>query len=205
VIDDIIGSGAIMTRPVLDQLLGEGDVISGAYLRIDARAAEDVYRTLKRMPAVGGVVVQESMRRGFEQTVAESFLISIVTMIAFAAVIAGGIVYNGARVSLSERGRDLASLRVLGFTRREVSQQLLGEQLLVTLAGLPIGAILAAGLAWLVSYRFESDLFRIPLEYRSEPFLLGVAVVIGTALLTALTIRRRIHRLDLVAVLKTRE
>lgn len=203
--DDIIGSGATMSRAALAALLGEGETISGAYLRIDRLMEDSVYRAIKRMPAVNAVVIRAAVRQGFERTVAESFMISITTMVAFASVIAAGIVYNGARVSLSERGRDLASLRVLGFTRSEVSRLLLGEQFLLTLAGIPVGCGLGYTLAWLVSVRFESDLFRIPLEVRARPYLLGATVVIVTALLTAAAIRRRIHRLDLVAVLKTRE
>jgi putative ABC transport system permease protein len=202
---DLIGSSATMSRPALSALLGEAGTISGAYLRVDRFATDSVYRSLKAMPAVSGVVVRESVVQGFERTIAESFMISITTMVAFASVIAAGIVYNGARVALSERGRELASLRVLGFTRGEVTRLLLGEQFLLILAGIPLGGGLGYLLAWLVTYRFESDLFRIPLEMRAGPYLLGALVVIASAMASALAVRHRIHRLDLVAVLKTRE
>jgi len=194
-----------MSLPVLSRMLGEDEAMSGAYLRVDPTRADELYRTLKQTPAVGGVVVRESVVRGFEQTIAESFWISISMMVVFACVIAAGIVYNGARVSLSERGRELASLRVLGFSRAEVTRLLLGEQALLTLAGIPLGFLLGYGLAWLVAYRFESDLFRIPLVVRGSTYLLSVAVVAGTAFLSAAAVRHRVRRLDLVAVLKTRE
>jgi len=202
---DVIGSSATMSLAALHQMLGEGGTLSGAYLSVDRRLAPQVYRTLKETPAVSGVVVRESVLRGFEETIAQSFSISITMMVAFACIIAAGIVYNGARVALSERGRELASLRVLGFSRGEVTRLLLGEQVLLTLAGLPVGLFLGYGLAWLVAYRFESDLFRIPLVIRPATIGYSLAVVIGAALLSALAVRRRIHRLDLVAVLKTRE
>ena len=194
-----------MSRPALSALLGETGAISGAYLRIDPLFTDSVYRALKRMPAVSAVVVRESVVQGFERTIAESFMISITTMVAFAAVIAAGVVYNGARVALSERGRELASLRVLGFTRGEVTRLLLGEQFLLTAAGAPVGGVLGYLLAWLVTTRFESDLFRIPLEVRAGPYLFGGLVVVVSAMASALAVRQRIHRLDLVAVLKTRE
>ena len=202
---DVIGSSATMSLAALHEMLGEGGTLSGAYLSVDRRLAPQVYRTLKETPAVSGVVVRESVLRGFEETIAQSFSISITMMVAFACIIAAGIVYNGARVALSERGRELASLRVLGFSRGEVTRLLLGEQVLLTLAGLPVGLFLGYGLAWLVAYRFESDLFRIPLVIRPATIAYSLAVVIGAALLSALAVRRRIHRLDLVAVLKTRE
>jgi putative ABC transport system permease protein len=154
---------------------------------------------------VSGVVVREAVVRGFEETIAESFSISITMMVAFACVIAGGIVYNGARVALSERGRELASLRILGFTRGEVTRLLLGEQAVLTLAGLPAGLLIGYGLAWLVTHRFESELFRVPLVIGRATIGYSLAVVIGAALLSAVAVRHRIHRLDLIAVLKSRE
>ena len=202
---DIIGSSATMSLDALHAVLGEGGTLSGAYLSVDRRLAPQLYRTLKQTPAVTGVVVREAVMRGFEATIAESFSISITMMVAFACIIAAGIVYNGARVALSERGRELASLRVLGFSRGEVVRLLLGEQVLLTFAGLPAGLLLGYALAWLVAFRFESDLFRIPLVIRQATIAYSLAVVLGAALLSALAVRRRVHRLDLVAVLKTRE
>lgn len=203
--EDLIGSGATMELSALGRLLGEGETVSGAYLSVDPAAAAALYRALKTTPAVAGVVVRESVMEGFDRTIAESFWISISLMVAFACVIASGIVYNGARVALSERGRELASLRVLGFTRREVTRLLLGEEALLTAAGIPLGFALGYGLAWLVAYRFDSELFRIPLVIRDRTWLLSVAVIAAAALLSALAVASRIRRLDLVAVLKTRE
>ena len=194
-----------MSLAALHDMLGESGVLSGAYLAVDRNLAPDVFRSLKQTPAVSGVVVREAMVRGFEETIAQSYWISISMMVIFACVIAAGIVYNGARVALSERGRELASLRVLGFSRGEVTRLLLGEQFLLTIAGMPVGLLLGYGLAWLITDRFESDLFRIPLVVRQSTIGLSLAIVIGAALLSALAVRHRIHRLDLVAVLKTRE
>ncbi|MDH5315045.1 MAG: ABC transporter permease, partial [Gemmatimonadota bacterium] len=126
-------------------------------------------------------------------------------MVLFACVIAAGIVYNGARVALSERGRELASLRVLGFSKREVTRLLLGEQALLTVLGIPAGFLAGYSLAWLIVYRFESELFRLPLVVRQSTYVYTTAVVVAAAALSALAIRHRIHRLDLIAVLKTRE
>jgi putative ABC transport system permease protein len=165
---DIIGSSATMRLDALRTLLGEGATLSGAYLALDAREAPAIYRRLKRTPAVSGVVVRESVMRGFEETIAQSFWISISMMVAFACIIAAGIVYNGARVALSERGRELASLRVLGFFRGEVTRLLLGEQALLTIAGLPAGLLLGYGLAWLIGSFPDSA--RDPLDHhRLQP------------------------------------
>jgi putative ABC transport system permease protein len=203
--EDLIGASATMRLDALNLLAGEGPLVSGAYLRIDPLAASGVYATLKRTPAVAGVAVREAVMRGFDETLAESFWISISVMLGFASVIAGGIIYNGARVALSERGRELASLRVLGFTRREVTQLLLGEQALLTAVGIPVGFLLGYGLVWLVSVRLASNLFRIPMILTGSALFYSFLVVSLAAILSSLAVRHRIRRLDLVAVLKTRE
>lgn len=205
VTEDLIGTSATMELSALNALLGEGGSVSGATLRVDPVLAPDLFRQLKLTPAVSSVVVRESVIEGFERTIAESFLISITLMVGFAVVIAAGIIYNGARVALSERGRELASLRVLGFTRPEVTRLLLGEQAVLTLAGIPLGLLVGGVLVWLVVNRFESDLFRLPMVIRGHTVLISVAVVMASAALSALAVRQRIQRLDLVAVLKTRE
>jgi putative ABC transport system permease protein len=202
---DLLGSSATMNLDVLHALLGEGGTVSGAFLLIDRAARDPLYRSLKTTPAVSGVALRETVLRSFEETIRQSFMISISMMVGFASVIAAGVVYNGARVALSERGRELASLRVLGFFRGEVTRLLLGEQLLLTLAGIPLGCLMGYGLAALVAYRFESNLFRIPLVVRPGPYLLGLAVIAAAGGMSALAVRHRIWRMDLVAVLKTRE
>ena len=120
-------------------------------------------------------------------------------------IIAFAIVYNSARVALSERGRELASLRVLGFTKGEVAAMLLGEQGILALASLPAAFAIAYGLSWLIAARFESELFRIPILIEATSWLFGVAVIVIAGVLSAIAVRGRIARLDLVEVLKTRE
>jgi putative ABC transport system permease protein len=205
IIDELMGTAAYMDAAALRELLGGAPAVSGAYLSIDARRADSLYARLKRLPSVAGVEVRVVALRGFERTIAESFSISLFTMMIFACVIAFGVVYNGARVALSERGRELASLRVLGFTRQEVTSMLLGEQAVLTLLAIPLGFAVAFGLCWLLAVRFDSELFRIPIVVDPRSYVLGAVAVIVSGILSGLAIRGRVRRLDLVAVLKTRE
>lgn len=149
--------------------------------------------------------MREAELRSFERTIAESFNISLYTAMGFACIIAFGMVYNGARVALSERGRELASLRVLGFSHREVTAMLLGEQAILTALAVPVGLALAYALCWLIAVRFESELYRIPVVVAPRTYFLGAVLVTVSAALSALVVRKRIAQLDLVAVLKTRE
>ncbi len=204
-VDELIGTGAYLSAPTLDRLLGEAPAASGAFLAADPRAAAVLYTALKRLPAVSGVGVRRAAIESFYKTIAESFRISLVTIIALATVIAAGVVYNGARVALSEHGRELASLRVLGFTRGEVAAMLLGEQALLTALALPVGALAGLGLCVLLVRRFESDLFRIPLVISPATYAFGALVVVLASALSAAAVARGLARLDLVQVLKTRE
>jgi putative ABC transport system permease protein len=204
-VSELIGTAAYMDLKALDRLLREGDTYSGAFLAIDPGSRETLYARLKRIPGVTGVVVRASSLKSFENTIGESFLISTVTTVLFACVIAAGMIYNGARIALSERGRELASLRVLGFRRREIAAMVLGEQAFLTVLAIPVGAAIGYGLCALIVWRFQSELFRIPLVVSAATLAFAVAVVTLSAGLSALVVRGRIDRLDLVAVLKTRE
>ena len=131
--------------------------------------------------------------------------ISLTTVLAFAILIASGIVYNSGRIALSERARELASLRVLGFTRREVASMLLGEQLAIVVAAIPLGWLSGYGLCALVNSRSDSESFRLPLIVSSQTYATATIVVLVALGFTAVALRHRVDRLDLVNVLKARE
>jgi putative ABC transport system permease protein len=204
-VDELIGLGAYMRLDVLNQLLQEGATISGAMLAVDPLVADSLYATLKRVPAVAGVQVRQATLQSFNETLAGSMRISNWVMLVFACVIAAAVIYNGSRVALSERGRELASLRVLGFTRGEVALVLFGEQGALTLLALPLGALIGYLICSLLPRAYDTDTYRLPLVLTRQTYLISMAVVIAAALVTGLVVRRRLNRLDLVAVLKTRE
>jgi putative ABC transport system permease protein len=196
VVDTPLGTSARLDRATLNRLLREGDSISGAYLTVDRRRLAEIYRTLKRIPQVAGVTVREAMLNGIRDTVAENMGIVSLFNTGFD---------NSARISLSERARDLASLRVLGFRRGEVGFVLLGEQALLVLAAIPLGLLLGIGLSRYLSARFSADLYTIPFGISASTLAEGVLVVAAAAAGTAILIRSRTDRLDLVRALKTRE
>jgi putative ABC transport system permease protein len=203
--NELLGSTAYMEAEALRRFVGGGPVVSGAFLATDPRLTDSLYRRLKQLPAIGSVRVRDAELRSFERTIAESFNISLYTAMGFACIIAFGMAYNGARVALSERGRELASLRVLGFSRREVTAMLLGEQAILTALAVPVGFAFAYALCWLIATRFESELYQIPVVVAPRTYLFGALVIITSVALSGLAVRNRVAHLDLVAVLKTRE
>jgi putative ABC transport system permease protein len=203
--EELTGADAYMERRTLNRLLREGDAATGAYLAIDDGAEHAVYAALKRVPAVAGAASRHAMLERFNETMARSLRITVLIVSLSASAIALGVIYNGARIALSERGRELASLRVLGFTRREAAVLLLGEQAAVTLAAIPLGFLIGLGFSALLSRAFTSERYRIPLVITGRTFVFAGAVVVAAAALAALSMRRRLDRLDLVEVLKTRE
>jgi putative ABC transport system permease protein len=154
---------------------------------------------------IAGVNLLTEAEASLRATMEENVTTMTVIFVGFAGVIAFGVVYNAARIGLSERGRELASLRVLGFTRAEVSWILMGELGLLTLAALPLGCAVGWGFSWLMMLGFDSELFRIPLVVDRSSYGWSVVVVVMAALVSGAVVRHRIDRLDLIAVLKTRE
>jgi putative ABC transport system permease protein len=200
---EYIGVQAYMSLDAMNRLLGDGDVISGAYLKVDANEQTALYRLLEERPRVAGIGARLLAVENFYDTLAESILVFTFVALVLGAVINFGVVYNSARISLSERGRELASLRVLGFTRGEVGYILLGE--LALLVAIALGFVVGKALCAYFALSLQSDLYRIPVYVSTSTYAFaGITMVVSTVL-SALIVRRRISRLDLIEVLKTRE
>jgi putative ABC transport system permease protein len=204
-VEEFIGAGAYMNLPALNRLLQEGATISGGYLMTDALRLDELYRTLKETPDVAAVSLREVSIRNFQDTIAENMLRMRLFNVGFATVIACGVVYNSARIALAERSRELASLRVMGFTRGEISTILLGELSVLTLAALPLGIGMGTLFSYILTRSLDTELFRIPLVIRPQTYAFAVIVVLAAAILSGLIVRRKLDHLDLVAVLKSRE
>jgi putative ABC transport system permease protein len=203
--EQYLGVGAYMQRRALNRLLREGDALSGAYLAVDQRQRGTVYRELKDMPRIAGIVEQAAAIRAFYDTLAQSVLFFTLIANLLGASIAFGVVYNSMRIALSERNRELASLRVLGFERGEVAYILLGELALLTLAAIPLGLAIGYGLCAYLAYAFQSDLYRVALVLERDVYAPAALVVILSALVSGLLLWRNLGRLDMVAVLKSKE
>ncbi|HEX7979141.1 MAG TPA: ABC transporter permease [Gemmatimonadaceae bacterium] len=204
-LDEMTSPNAYMELGALGRLTGEGPQASGAYLRLAGAATPALLAGLRAMPRVVSVASRRAMLENFDRMMARSFRINTTVVVIFATVIAIGVVYNGARIALSERGRELASLRVLGFTTREVGTLLLGEQGVIAALALPLGWLLGWLFAVYLITSFESENYQVPLVTRAGTYVFAsVVVVIAASLAGALMYRRAAH-LDLVAVLKARE
>jgi putative ABC transport system permease protein len=205
IVEDYIGSLAYMRKDALDRLMGEGPRVSSVDVRIDGDKANAFYRSLKETPAISGVTLWRVALKGFQETMAETMYIIVTFYVGFGSAIAFGVAYNSARIALSERGRELATLRVIGFTRLEVTYILLGEIALLMLPALPLGCLVGYGLAGVMVENLSSDLFRIPLVIEPATYAYACIAVIAATVLSGLLVRRRIDQLDLIGVLKTRE
>jgi putative ABC transport system permease protein len=145
------------------------------------------------------------MLESFDKQIADSLRLTVMIVVSLASVVSVGVIYNGIRIALSERSRELASLRVLGFTKRESAALLFGEQGIVSLLGTPVGLVMGLGLAFWIAIGFKSELYRFPVVVLPHTYLFAVAVIVLGGIAAATLMKRRVYNLDLVAVLKTRE
>jgi putative ABC transport system permease protein len=200
-----IGTPAYMRADALHRILRERAVANAVHLVVDPARESELFAALKRLPAVSAVTLRRAAIQKFNETMAETMMIFVGVFALFSATLAFGVAYNATRVSLSERARELATLRVIGQTRLEISYILLGEVALLALLGLPIGCLVGAGIAWYISERFETELYRVPLVLEDSTFGMAVAIAAVSVAISAAIVRRRLDHLDLIAVLKTRE
>ena len=204
-VETYIGTPAWMEIGRLQRLLRTGDGVATVNLRVDPRADTALFARLKQTPDVAAVLVKRSAIDTFNETMGDTVLTFIAFFVGFAAALGFGVTYNSARMALSERGRDLATLRVLGFTRGEVAYILLGEIALLVCGGLAFGCVAGWGLSLLIAAAFDTERFRIPLVVAPATYGYGVVGALVTGLVSALLVRRLLDRIDLIAVLKTRE
>lgn len=202
---DFAGIASFMELGALNRLLGEGDQISGAFMSVAGGQWEAFLRALKETPQAAGVVIKDAMRQSFRQTTAESIGLIQVIYSTFATVVAFGIVYNSARIALSERSRELATLRVLGFSRSDVGRVLVGELVLLAAVALPLGLWLGSGMAGLLIASINTETVRLPLVLSSSNYAYATLVIVLATTLSAWVACRKLHQLDLVGALKAAE
>ncbi len=204
-VDEALGMNSYMGLDALNRLMGDGAVISAATLYVDAQALPALARRFKDLPVIEAVAMKANTLANFFDKIAALVFVSAGVLTLFAVIIAVGVVYNNARIGLQERAWELASLRVLGFTRPEVARVQFVEYFLEIAIGLPIGAMLSQGIVTLLSRYFSNESFQIPAVIGPRTYLAAVIVVVAAAAASAFVVRRHIDRLDLVAVLKTRD
>lgn len=199
---EFIGMGAFMQISELDRILDSSPKVTGASVLIDHNSRAVLYQKLKEIPAITGLNIVSVLRQIFEDTMAENMLKMVGTNVLFASFISFGVIYNTARISLSERGRELANLRVLGLTRREVAYILFGELGVVTLISLPIGGVIGYGLVIGMAESTASELFRIPIYLSNSTYGYAVSIVLLSAIMSFYLVWRQVDDIDLVSAQK---
>lgn len=204
-VDESFGLQGYLRAAELRAMLHEEPMVSEVLLRIDPTAYEDVHRRLKELPSVASVTRRDNIAQRFQEQSGDMMTTFTVILTLFAAVIAIGVVYNNARIALSMRERDLASLRVLGFTRAEISSILLGELAVQLVAAIPLGLVLGTILANAMMSIADAETYRFAVVISARTYIFATVVALGSGLVSALLVRRKLDRLDLIGVLKTRE
>ena len=205
VVTQYIGLGAYMDQVTLNRLLRQAPRITGANMLVDSAELPALHHALKQTPELSGLTLLGDMRQSFTDTVNASIAVMTTIYVVIAVLITFGVTYNGARIQLSERARELASLRILGFTRGEVSFILVGETMILAVLAQPLGWLLGAGISALLAEASSNDLFTLPLVLEPSGYARASLIVLAAALGSSLVVRRRLDHLDLVQVMKTRE
>jgi putative ABC transport system permease protein len=204
-VDESFGLQGHMHLTALSQLVRQEPLVSSVLLQVDPAHSRELHRRLTDLPAVAAVGSRDELLQRFREQSAGMILVFTLIITFFAVTITFGVVYNNARVALSQRSRDLASLRVLGFTRAEVSAMLLGEMGVQVLLAIPLGLFFGRGLVWALGTTMDPETYRLPLLVTVRSYAFATLVTLIASLLSALVVRRKLDSLDLIAVLKTRE
>ena len=205
IVDEPIGVSAYMERRALNRLMGEGPALSGVWLMTDAAQHNRLFARLWEVPRVAGIGLIADTERQFRDYIDDTVLVTMSILLLMAGSITFAVVYNNARIAFSERSRELATLRVLGFSRAEVSWILIGEIAVLTLLAIPLGWLIGTGFAALLSSAMAMDMFRVPFVISPQTYAFSAAGVLLASVLSVLAIARLLGRLDMIAALKTIE
>jgi putative ABC transport system permease protein len=203
--EDLTGFAAHIEMRALNRLLGEGDTMNGASFTIDMARRREFLHALKDIPRVSWVGIKNSLRENFRQTTAASINLIQKIYSAFAIVVAIGVVYNNARISLAERARELATLRVVGFSEREVGAVLITELTILALIALPLGLFIGSGFATFLVQAINTETVRLPVILTPHNYAFATAIVVAAATASALVVLRRLKQLNLISALKAPE
>ncbi len=205
IIHQSLGGEAHIAASALFQAMQVAPQVNQIHLLIDAAQMSALQARLKTLPAVAGLADWQEVRRQFDASIAESLLTMVVIYTGVGVLIAIGVVYNAARIQLSERSHELATLRVLGFTRGEVSYVLVGEMMLLALVAVPLGWVLGYQFAQGMVAAISTDVVQMPFVISRRTYAMAGLVVLVGSLGAVLIVRRRLDRVDLVSALKARD
>jgi putative ABC transport system permease protein len=203
--EDFTGIAAYMDRAAINRFLGEGDIITGASFTIDMARRGEFLRAVKAVPRISWIVIKESMRQSFRQTTAQMMGMLTTMYLVMAVIVAFGVIYNNARISLAERARELATLRVIGMTQREVGAVIVIELAVLALLAVPLGLALGTGFATVIVHSINTETVRLPIVFSSYTYTFAVIVVGVASALSALVVLRKLKQLDLIGALKAPE
>ena len=203
--EDFTGIAAYMDRSAINRFLGEGDIITGASFTIDMARRGEFLRAVKAVPRISWIVIKESMRQSFRQTTAQMMGMLTTLYLTMAVIVAFGVIYNNARISLAERARELATLRVIGMTQREVGAVIVIELALLAFMAVPLGLGLGTGFATVIIHSVNTETVRLPLVFTPYTYTFAVIVVGVASALSAVVVLRKLKQLDLIGALKAPE
>lgn len=204
-VDESFGLAGHVNAELLAEALGENLRFDTVLLRVERRQLSQVQSRLRNIPSVATITRRQAIIDEFREQTGEMLWVTMLILAGFASTIVVGVVYNNARVALSARARDLATMRVLGFHRNEISTVLLGELAVPVAIALPIGAWFGRVMSRGIAATIDPDQFRLPLVITGQTHAFAALVTLGAAVVASSLVRRRLARLDLIGVLKTRE
>lgn len=204
-VEALIGTPAYMTLDALNRQLYEPQRVTGAYLKIDPLQSEAVYNELKDIPLVAGVSLRRESYEKFDQMIEEGAGVFRNVMSMFSILIAAGVVYNGARIAFMERERDLASLRVLGFTKIETGYVLLGELAILAILAIPVGSLFGYLIWSYLAGALSTELYQIPTIFREDGLGYGAIIIFVSTAIAGALVMRDVAKIDMATALKARD
>ncbi|WP_244241567.1 ABC transporter permease [Leptospira jelokensis] len=203
--NEILGQGVFMSKENLNRILNEGNLINIALLKTDPKKDIDLIKEFKDDPLVIGLFSKTAILKGFQEVMQRSLQSTSIFILIFTIIISIGVIYNTAMITLSERIYELGSLRILGFTLKEVFAIIAWELSWQILCAIPLGCIFGYQVANLILNSNETEGFKIPATIYPSTYYVSILLALFTAGISYMIVFRKLKTMDLLSVLKVRE
>jgi len=202
-VDEPMTAVGYLSLARLQQVTGSDDTI-GALIRLRPEADRD--GATHRLGALPGAAAYLD-NAAVEATMRDAFAIMDVlvgVMLVFAVVMAAALLFNAMSANVAERSVELGTLHAAGLGRRILGRVVAAENLLLTLAGIPLGLVAGTLLARWFMANYETEGYQWTLRMQPVTYLVVVIGVLAAAFAAQLPVWRRLRHLDVARIVRER-
>lgn len=199
IVKQYLGANAYMNIEEMRALLLERQMITG----VSVASKDNLKEKLKDVRNISTVSSVGDMKQSFVEYL-DTMNLAIGLYMLFGGILGFALIYNATIISISERKMEFASLRIMGFEKKDVYGMISKENLIMALIAIIVGVPLGLGMINGMADSFSSEMITFPVIFSPKFFIQAAAATIIFAIVAQLATLRKIYNLNFIDALKSR-